>query len=139
MVQGLVEDGRYNVTVLSRQESSKTSPIPNVKVIKTDYSESSLAEALKGQDAVVSTVAGAALATQTTIIDAAVKAGVKRFLPSEFGSDCSNKKAQEICPLFVTKDDVVTHLKKKAAENPNFTWTAVLTGPFFGRPPAGSV
>jgi hypothetical protein len=40
-----------------------------------------------GIDAVVSLVGAAALTQQKGAIDAAVEAGVKRFIPSEFGCD----------------------------------------------------
>ena len=116
---------------MSREESKSTFP-DDIKVIKSDYSESSLADAFKGQDAVVSTISGGALQDQFKIIDAAVKAGVKRFIPSEFGSDSTNKAGNEICPIFEGKLKAVEHLKQKADGNPNFSWTGVMTGPFFG-------
>ena len=40
-----------------------------------------------GIDAIISVVGSLALATQIGYIDAAVEAGVKRFIPSEFGCD----------------------------------------------------
>jgi len=46
-----------------------------------------LAELLKGVDAVVCAYGGAALGEQYKLLEAAKKAGVKRFVPSEFGSD----------------------------------------------------
>ena len=119
------------MTILSRQESKSTFP-KDIKVIKSDYSESSLVDAFNGQDAVVSAVGGGALKDQFTFVDAAVKAGVKRFIPSEFGSDSSNKAAIEICPFFGDKLKLVEYLNQKAKENPNFSWTGVMTGPFIG-------
>jgi hypothetical protein len=38
-------------------------------------------------DAIVSVVGSLALPSQLSYIDAALKAGVKRFIPSEFGCD----------------------------------------------------
>lgn len=52
---------------------------------KGDYSLEWLTEALKGQDAVVLTIGSAVIPEQQTVIDAAINAGVKRILPSEFG------------------------------------------------------
>jgi hypothetical protein len=40
-----------------------------------------------GVDAIVSVVGSLALPSQLSYIDAAIKAGVKRFIPSEFGCD----------------------------------------------------
>ena len=51
-----------------------------------DYSSpESLAQALKGVDVVVSTVAGLALSVQAPLAEAAKAAGVKLFVPAEFG------------------------------------------------------
>jgi nucleoside-diphosphate-sugar epimerase len=130
ILDALLNAGKFNVTVLSRPDSKSEFPA-NVNVIKTDYSESSLAEALQGQDAVVSTIAGAAIPQQTQLIDAAVKAGVKRFLPSEFGSNTTNENSLNICPLFRQKVQIIEYLESKAKRNPNFSWTSLMTGPFF--------
>jgi hypothetical protein len=50
-----------------------------VGVIKIDYSTSSLLEAFRDQDAIVSAIA---TFPQVPIVDATVTAGVKRFIPS---------------------------------------------------------
>lgn len=87
-------------------------------------------QAFKGQDAVVSTIATASTVQQKAIIDAAIKAGVKRFIPSEFGSDTRNEKAVAILPqIFKGKLETVEYLKCKEKEG--LTWTAFVTGPFF--------
>lgn len=117
--------------MLSRAESKSTFP-SEVKVVKTDYSDGSLAQVFKGQDALVCAVAGGAMDEQKRIIDKAVEAGVKRVIPSEFGSNTTNVTAREICFLFQAKYDIVQYLKAKADANPHFSWTAIVTGPFFG-------
>lgn len=77
-----------DITVLSREGSSATFP-KEAKVIKSDFSKESLFQALKGQDAVVSMLPIIALGEQAKVAEAAVKAGVKKFIPSEYGSDSS--------------------------------------------------
>jgi hypothetical protein len=55
---------------------------------------------------------------------------VKRFMPSEFGSDTRNDKAMAILPqYFRGKLDTVNYLKTK--EKDGLTWSAFVTGPFF--------
>lgn len=120
----------FNLTVLSRPTSTNTFE-SSVKVIKKDYSDPSLYEAFEGQDAVVSLVGPAAMNDQPKLIEAAVKAGVKRFIPSEFGSDTNNLKVQELISFYKLKLAIIDQLKKAAAENPNFSWTGLCTGPFF--------
>jgi len=85
--------------------------------------------ALKGQDAVVSAVGTDGLLGQSVLIDAAVTAGVKRFLPSEFGSDLDNPKTKNL-PVFGYKVATTKHAEAAAAKNPNFTYTYVRNGAF---------
>lgn len=128
ILNALLAEGSFTVTVLSRLKSKATFP-DSVRVIKTDFSDASLIKDFAGQDAVISTVGSEAVASQTRYIDAAIAAGVKRFIPSEFGSDGSDPKALEIAPIFAPKLKVLRYLEEKASET--FSYTAVITGPFF--------
>lgn len=51
--------------------------------------------ALEGQHVLISALGKGALALQPRLIEAAVAAGVKRILPSEFGSNLQNPKVRE--------------------------------------------
>jgi hypothetical protein len=88
----------------------------------------SLTAALKGIDAVVSTVAGTAIKTQTVLIDAAAIAGVKRFIPSEYGSVTTNPKL-ETFPLYDNVFNIKHHLQEKANAG-QLTWTVLACGAF---------
>jgi uncharacterized protein YbjT (DUF2867 family) len=69
---------------LTRESSSNKFP-SEVKIAKVDYTNlESLTAALEGQDALVSAVASLAVPSQRLLIDAAVQAGVKRIIPSEY-------------------------------------------------------
>lgn len=71
------------MTILSRATSSAAFPT-GTTVKKVDYEdEAALVEAFTGQDAVISTLTAQFVASQTKLIDAAAKAGVKRFIPSD--------------------------------------------------------
>jgi len=54
---------------------------------------------------------------------------VKRFLPSEFGSNTENAKCAAL-PVFGYKIATQKHIEAKAAANPNFTYTYIINGPF---------
>lgn len=62
------------------------------------------------------------------MIDAAVQAGVKRFIPTEYGNN-SCLAASELVPLYGEKAKIIAHLK--AQEHTGLTWTAIHTGQFF--------
>lgn len=124
-------DPRFTLSILARQSSISTFP-SHIKVhrVSDDYPEAGLLEALKGQDAVVSTMTTANLHQQRAIIDAAIKMSVKRFVPSEFGSDILNEKVMALLPqYFKGKKDTMNYLKTKEKEG--LTWSAFVTGPFF--------
>jgi uncharacterized protein YbjT (DUF2867 family) len=98
----LVDSNKFNLTVLTRADSKSTFP-KGVEVVKVDYdSLDSLTAALQGQEAVVSTIGSLATLSQSLLIDAAVAAGVKRFLPSDFGSNLVIPSVRKL-PVFRTK------------------------------------
>jgi hypothetical protein len=121
----------FNVTALSRESSTATFPA-SVAVKKVNYdSLDSLKEALTGIDAVVSAIATPAIGSQIKLIDAANAAGVKRFIPSEYGIHTRNLGGAKIGQILAGKIKTVDYLQEKAKENSNFTWTGIATGFFF--------
>ena len=129
MLNALVKSGSFNVTVLKRSSSAATIPA-SVAVRTADLSsKDSVEAALKGQDAVVSTVGTEGLPGQDILIEAAVAAGVKRFLPSDFGSNLSIPKTAAL-PVFKSKVAIHEKLREAAAATPTFTYTLVCNGAF---------
>ncbi|PGH15689.1 hypothetical protein AJ79_02283 [Helicocarpus griseus UAMH5409] len=116
----------YSVSVLSREASSYTPPAGTTR-IKTDYTHESLVKALMEQDAVVSAISGHALLEQIKVIDAAIEAGVRRFVPSEFGGDTRNEHSRIKVPYFALKYQVLEYLQQKQGQ---IEWTAFFSGPF---------
>ncbi|KAJ4129213.1 hypothetical protein NW768_007748 [Fusarium equiseti] len=119
----------FNVSVLSRVSSSTTDlTFHGATIAKSDYTFSSLVQVFTGQDAVISTLSTANIAEQKTVINAAAAAKVKRFMPSEFGSDTSVEGLEDMAPFLKGKQDVMDYVKSKEAEG--LTWTALFTGPW---------
>lgn len=96
----------------------------------------SLTAALKGIDGLVSTVAAAAIENQIVLIDAAIAAGVRRFIPSEYGS-CTTSPKLEAMPFYAPVFKIKHYLQEKAKAG-KLTWTVLACGAFldflFGRP-----
>ena len=84
--------------------------------------------ALKGQDAIVQVVYTDVPRTKV-LIDAAIKAGVKRFVPSEFGIDKSDPAVVQKVPFLGSKQEIQDYLKSK--EESGLTWSGIITGGFF--------
>ncbi|KAH8730426.1 hypothetical protein GQ44DRAFT_768200 [Phaeosphaeriaceae sp. PMI808] len=115
-----VNESSFNTTVLSREGSSSTFP-PGTNVIHADYNSlESLKNAFKGQDVVISLVGGAASGDQNKLIDAAIAAGVQRFIPSEFGSKTDDSRNRVIAPFFEPKFATLNYLKSKEREITGF-------------------
>ncbi|KAK4702281.1 hypothetical protein P7C70_g3945, partial [Phenoliferia sp. Uapishka_3] len=74
-----------SVVVLSRS-TFVPNLSPHIRVKQVDYTHpTSLIPALKGIQVVISTLSGSGFAAQTQLSDSAKHAGVKLFVPSEFG------------------------------------------------------
>lgn len=135
VLDGLVASKAFKITVFKRKSSKSKSNYPSgvqVKLLSDDFPLEELVPALQNQDAIISTVYGGQVDLQKRLADAAVKAGVKRFIPSDFGScDSQSKRAMELAPVYVAKSQVRDHLEKLAQENPGFSWTSIVCGHFF--------
>ncbi|GKU05865.1 unnamed protein product [Fusarium langsethiae] len=128
IIDGLTSTSTFNVTVLSRKESKATYP-ENVTVRTTDFSLDDLSEALKGQEVVISALGVEGFDQQQKLVDASVRAGIKRFLPSEFSSSSEDPVVLELFPLFEVKKNLIEYLKSK--EKDGLSWTGLATGLLF--------
>jgi NAD(P)-dependent dehydrogenase (short-subunit alcohol dehydrogenase family) len=134
VLDALVKDG-FNVTVLKRASSKSSSSYPSgVKVAEVDdaFAVDDLVPIFRGQDAVVVTIKGTQVDIQKRLADASVKAGVKRFIPADFGScDSSSPHAQDCVPLFANKTELRNYLTDLTKSNESFTWSSIVCGHFF--------
>ncbi|KAL4790577.1 hypothetical protein BDV19DRAFT_393951 [Aspergillus venezuelensis] len=128
ILKGLLSASAFNITALTRTSSIATFPA-GVTVRRSDFSNADLQATFKGQDAVISVVGATGFAEQKKLIDAAIAAGVSRFLPSEFSADTLNETVLNLLPLFWQKKEVLDYLKKK--ESKSFSWTGVASSGLF--------
>lgn len=130
-MEALVGAG-YEVQALTRSSIvANTIPLA-VKLVEVDYGNlAALRTILEGQDVVISTLGdtAGAVAAQEVLILAAIAAGVRRFVPSEFGSDTENERVRSM-PFFADKLKHRELLENAAAINPHFTYSIFVTGPF---------
>src|SRR5690242_4375403 len=103
-------------------------PVNAVKHQKSDFSTASLKTAFAGQDLVISTTAGGDSTQQIGIIDAAIAAGVRRFMPHEFGHDTLNRKISDRILNIAGRAKVVEHLRMACMASSGFEWVGVATG-----------
>lgn len=98
-----------------------------VSHVKSDFSPASLESVLAGQDLVISTTAGGDSDQQKRIVDAAVSAGVRRFVPHEFGHDTLNKGISSRILKSAGRAKVIEHLRA-ASQSAKIEWIGIATG-----------
>lgn len=128
ILNGLIEASQFTITVITRKESNARFPA-GVIVHRSDFSEADLEDAFKGKDAVISAVGAAAFGEQKMYVDAAVRAKVKRFIPSEFSADSQNEAVLSLIPLFGIKNELLRYLNTKEADG--LTWTGIVPSLLF--------
>ena len=104
IVKSLLESGKFNVTAITRSESSSTFP-SSVKVHKGSYdSEEFLESALQGQEVFIIVLATTAPTDlQTRLIKAAAAASVSWILPCEFGPDAASEELNKVVAFLASK------------------------------------
>ena len=136
ILKALLDESSFNVTILSRTTSSANFP-PNipVKKVSDDYTIAELTEAFKGQDAVVVALSTVPVTKEGKdslafrLIDAAIAAGVKRFIPSEYGTNNLDPRARSLVPVYDRKGEALEYLIAKAKDsNGALTWSSIACG-----------
>jgi hypothetical protein len=130
IISALLKASTFKVTVLSRPTSKSTFQ-SGVTKLTSDFTSDSLLSSFKGQDVVIDLVAQATVDSRKQFVDAAVSAGVKRFIPSEFSGNMDNPTNVKIVSIFADRVAVREYLKEKTAANPGFSYTTVSNGPFY--------
>ncbi|KAH7029257.1 uncharacterized protein B0I36DRAFT_325355 [Microdochium trichocladiopsis] len=130
---------QFTITALTRSSSTASFPASlNTIPIEDTYPLPDLIAAFTGQDAVILTLPGRPTSElQIRMIDAAVAAGVRRFVPSMFGNNTS-REAGEMVGLYADENLVREHLRRKSRERHakgleggGFTYTILHPGQFF--------
>lgn len=87
-----------------------------------------LTQEFEGHDAVIDITSIPDPAVSIRLVDAAIAAGVRRFIPSEFSHSPSNAKARALS-LWIGKNLVYQHITKLADEG-KITFTSISNGGF---------
>lgn len=130
----------FQVTILQRALSTSKPPSadhPNVTVkpVDSDFALPDLTAALRGHDAVVAAFPlPGRLQHHLRLAYAAAEAGVRRFIPADFGScDAAHPEALKRLQLYRDKVRVRERCEELEREfgSRGFSWTALVCGHFF--------
>lgn len=88
-----------------------------------------MVEVFKGADAVVLSLGFGGIPRQPALVDASIKAGVKRLVASTFGGNDGNTAVEEVFPTAKMLHDLIADLRSK--ETTAWSWTSINCGLFF--------
>ncbi|KAM0709593.1 hypothetical protein Q7P35_003633 [Cladosporium inversicolor] len=127
----LLDAAGFRVQALTRHRQMTYIP-SKFKIVEVDYNDGgALRKVLRDQDAVVSCLGDvpAAVRAQDSLLNASLAVGVKRFVPSEFGSDTTNRRVMSY-PFFRAKVKHQRRLRQAARTYRDFSYSLLITGPF---------
>ncbi|EMF13076.1 NmrA-like family protein [Sphaerulina musiva SO2202] len=141
-IYAALQKNDFDITVLKRKSSKSKTTYPKQVSVSDEFPVDELVPVLQGHDAVIVTIRGSDPALQNRIADAAARAGIKRFIPADFGSvDSSSPLTQDLVPLYRLKTSIREHLISLASSSQQskqqqnslheFTWTSLVCGHFF--------
>ncbi|KAF3917821.1 hypothetical protein ABW20_dc0104950 [Dactylellina cionopaga] len=124
----LDKDPSFTITLLQRASSKAKLPA-HLKTITIDdsYPSADLVAAFKGQDAILNCMTTLSVGDQFRMVDAAIEAGVRRYVPSEYGLDNMNPEAQALSSVFYEKGKVQKYLREKADKG-EIEWMSISCG-----------
>ncbi|KAJ9131632.1 isoflavone reductase like protein irl [Pleurostoma richardsiae] len=126
MLEALLKEPAFTVTVLQRASSHAViSPSVRTITVPDSYPAEALVDAFRGQDAVVNCITSLNVREQFRFVDAAVAAGVRRYVPSEYGLDNLKPKARALNAVFDGKGAVQAYLRSREGE---IEWTSFSCG-----------
>ncbi|KAK9423300.1 putative NmrA-like family protein [Seiridium unicorne] len=128
VLEALQKDPGATLTLLQRQTSKSTLPA-HLKTIRIadSYPTEELVEAFQGQDVVLNFMTTLSVSGQYRMIDAAISAGVRRYVPSEYGLNNMRPDAQALSQVFHDKGKVQEYLRAKAADGA-IEWMSISSG-----------
>ncbi|KAJ4247866.1 hypothetical protein NW762_013076 [Fusarium torreyae] len=135
LLEGLVASNSFDISVAKRA-SSKSTPAHassvSIVTIPDDLSVDGLIPVLKDQDVVIASFPLQDVNQHLRLAEASAKAGVKRFIPADFGScDAQSDQAKKLLKLYRDKDLVRAKAIELAGEYSGFSWTSLVCGHFF--------
>lgn len=124
-VAAMLKEGKHKITAITRTESDSKMP-EGIAVKRVNYENADeLADALKGQDALMITLAGMTPPEQQLrLIEAAAAADVRWIMPNWYGSDGTNESLRVDTGL----DGFIRPILKRIEELGKSSWVGLACG-----------
>ncbi|KAI0206159.1 NAD(P)-binding protein [Astrocystis sublimbata] len=131
-ITAALQEAGFAVTVITRPDSTAVFPA-GLPVRSVEYGDvEAVAQALSGQDAVIAATGPGAVRDARGMVDAAAKAGVRRFIVNDFGWGGDFKSLPEFEPTGearrVAWDRANEYAQRDEGKEDGFTWTGITIG-----------
>ncbi|MCO5613561.1 hypothetical protein L7F22_067838 [Adiantum nelumboides] len=126
IVTELLKNSQFKITALTRKGGKSEMPKGIHNIVGVDYDKKeSIVESLKGQDILITTLAAnAPQDLPNKLVDAAVEAGVRWYIPNDWGIDPSNNEsAKKETLIGIGKEQHNQYVSSKG-----LPWTAMGNG-----------
>ena len=138
ILKALLQAESFEISLLLRSTDQLPPAATSARniLISPELSPNELVDACTGQDAVIAAFQIHDVSHHLRLVEAAYLAGVRRYIPADFGScESSNLEAQKYFPMYGKKiliRETFEGLAEKAvSEGKPFTWTSIVNGHFF--------
>ncbi|KFA60217.1 hypothetical protein S40285_07327 [Stachybotrys chlorohalonatus IBT 40285] len=134
LIDKLSDSGKHEILGLIRKDPAQFPPLPGVEWVQTTYEdELELVKLLQGVHTLLCFFAvhlDGGSATQKRLIDAAVKANVKRYAPSEWSTGEKLDSAVDVIPWYGGKVEVARYLESINKDKEILEYCRFQTGSF---------
>ncbi|PVH93433.1 NAD(P)-binding protein [Periconia macrospinosa] len=128
VLKTLEQEPTFTLTLLQRASSKAKLPAHLRTIsIADSYPTDELVQAFKDQDVIVNCMTSLSAADQFRMVDAAISAGVTRYVPSEYGLNNLRPDAQALNSVFHDKGKVQEYLRAKATDGA-IEWMSISCG-----------
>ncbi|KAI5250723.1 NAD(P)-binding protein [Aureobasidium subglaciale] len=126
-ITNALSTSNFSITIITRLSSTTSHP-SGIPVKRIAYDLTSLTKAFANQDAIICVVGPGGIPLQNIFIDAAIAAGVKRFIIDDFGWGPEAHGFDEFAAIHKQRREGWDYAAEKAQEHKDFTWTGLTTG-----------
>ncbi|KAK5634404.1 hypothetical protein RRF57_010117 [Xylaria bambusicola] len=131
-ITSALTDAGFAVSIITRPGSASVFP-DGLPVVRVEYADvHALATAFAGQDAVVCVVGPGAIGAAKGMVEAAARAGVKRYIVNDFGWGLNERSLPELKPIGEPRklawECAFEYATRDEGKEDGFTWTGITIG-----------
>lgn len=128
-MRSLVAAGGFDIRIVTRSKVTNFTSAADIQIVTVDFSSlDSISQAFEGCDVVVNAMGDRVSNEHVSVLRAAISAGVKRYVPSQWGN--TPRTDATLAIPFMRKKLEIAELTEKAALDGKISFTSFSGGPW---------